>query len=158
MWTHTYCFTAEEMEAKMRVMKSGLTVKSMRLFRYAWYLLIFLTGTYCIFRKCKRKRLGVDIKKVDKATVTSIFERYAEMERLDKLDQLKASGHYLLNNTTHHRSPIVKPPEPIDDDVIDELLEDANNDNEVTMLPNKNTNDNGLMSSKINLLTVVKLG
>jgi len=140
MWTHTYCFTAEEMEAKMRVMKSGLTVKSMRM-----------------FRKCKRKRLGVDVKKIDKTTVTSIFERYAEMERLDKLDQLRASGHYPLNDTTN-RSPVVKPPEPIDDDVIDELLGDANNDNEVTMLPNGNTNDNGLISSKTKFVECSKVG
>ena len=64
-------------------MKSGPTMKSMRL-----------------FRKCNLKRLGVDVKKVDKMTVVSIVEQYAEMERLDKLDQLKTSGHYPLNDNT----------------------------------------------------------
>jgi len=126
-WTHTYCFTAAEMEAKMRVMKSGLTPKSLRL-----------------YRRCKNKRMGVDIKKVRKDTVTAVLARYAEMDRLDKLDQLKAEQEFKLRNSFVKSSTVNNTHEPVDDKVIDELLEDgSDNENEVKILSNINQNENG---------------
>jgi len=128
LWTHTYCFTSAEMEAKVRVMKSGLTPSAMK-----------------ILRKCEKKKAGVRIKKLDKATISSVFARYAEMDRLDKLDALGISTKSIpteisnITTRTYEKS--------IDDKVIDELLEDSSSDTveEVTMLPNMNHNVNGVL-------------
>jgi len=142
MWTHTYCFTAAEMEAKMRVMKSGLTPKSMRL-----------------YRKCKMKKAGLTLKKLEKETMATIYARYAEMDRLDKLDQLKAENEFKMRNNIGKSLSQVSPQEPIDDKVIDELLEDtSDNDNEVNILPNMNHNDNGHIDSKNSFMNFKNVG
>jgi len=128
LWTHTYCFTTAEMEAKVQNMKAGLTPKSLRL-----------------YRRCNKKKVGLTLKKLEKETLAMIYSRYAEMERLDKLDQLRAESEFKFRNKLKEGPAKVIPQEPIDDKVIDELLEDASdNENEVQMLPNMNHNDNGL--------------
>jgi len=141
LWTHTYCFTAAEMEAKMRVMKCGLTPKSFKL-----------------YRKCKDKMMGVDVKKIRKDTVTAVLARYAEMERLDKLDQLKAEQEFKNRNNLVKSSTVTQ--EPVDDKVIDELLEDASDsENEVKILPNINHHENGhLENSKNNFMNFKNVG
>jgi len=133
LWTHTYCFTAAEMEAKMRVMKAGLTPKSLRL-----------------YRRCKNKKMGVDIKKVRKDAVAAVLARYAEMDRLDKLDQLKAEQEFKLRNNLV-KSSTVDTMDQVDDKVIDELLEDgSDHENEVKILPNIKHSDNGHVESSKN--------
>jgi len=127
LWTHTYCFTAAEMEAKMRVMKSGLTPKSLRL-----------------YRRCKKSKMGVEIRKVRKDAVAAVFARYAEMDRLDRLDQLQAEQEFKLRNNIV-KSSQANAQEPVDDKVIDELLEDVsdNESDEIKVLPNINHAGNG---------------
>jgi len=126
LWTHTYCFNAVEVEAKVQNMKAGLTPKSLR-----------------IYRKCNKKKVGLTLKKLEKETMALIYSRYAEMERLDKLDQLRAEAEFKFRNNDGQAVKETSQ-EPIDDKVIDELLEDASdNENEVQMLPNMNHTDNG---------------
>jgi len=142
MWTHTYCFTDAEIEAKVRVMKAGLTTKSLRL-----------------YRKCNRKKVGLTLKKLEKETVASVFARYAEMERLDKLDQLKAETEFRSRNKMNGSPLKVTPPEPIDDKVIDELLEDASdNENDIKPLPNMNHSENGYSNSNNSFMNFKDVG
>ena len=98
------------------------------------------------------------MKKIKKETVASIFARYAEMDRLDKLDQLKVETDFKMRNSV--RQPgLGSPQEPIDDKVIDELLEDASdNENEVNILPNMNHNDNGSIHSKNSFMNFKNVG
>jgi len=69
LWTHTYPFTAAEMELKVRILRDGLTPRALRM-----------------YRKCSIRRAKATIMRLPDDTVREYEARYKEMTRLDNIE------------------------------------------------------------------------
>ena len=111
MWTHTYCFTASEVEAKERVLRAGLTSTAMR-----------------NFRKCQRKTSLVRVKRLPKDFIESVIAKNEET-----VNKLLTTAKDVKNTARKSFSGYRRDNE--DDKVIDELLEDSSDETESDMKP-----------------------
>jgi len=113
LWSHTYCFTPTHVETRMRVIKAGLSLWSMR-----------------HFRRCQKKQASVRLKRLNKDMIENL------------LTKKNHSDHGLIvKNTARKSFPISKRIEQVskfmsgltkeDEKVIDELLEDSSDDAEM---------------------------
>jgi len=114
LWSHTYCFTPTHVETRMRVIKAGLSLWSMR-----------------HFRRCQKKPVSVRLKRLNKDMIENLLTK--------KENQ---SDHGLIvKNTARKSFPISKRIEQVskfmseltkeDEKVIDQLLEDSSDDAEM---------------------------
>lgn len=91
LWTHTYPFTAAEMELKVRILRDGLTPRALRL-----------------YRKCAVRQAKTTLKRLPEETVCAVESRYTGNSSLVKVDTVRETK--------------VKPHNPLEDKIIDELL------------------------------------
>merc|ERR1719443_364209 len=111
LWTHTYCFTSSEVEAKERVLRAGLTGPAMR-----------------NFRKCQRKSSSVRLKRLPKDLIESVIAKNEETVK-----KLLTSAKVVKNTARKSFSGYRRNNE--DDKVIDELLEDSSDEMESDSKP-----------------------
>ena len=111
LWTHTYCFTASEVEAKERVLRAGLTGTAMR-----------------NFRKCQRKPSSVRVKRLPKDVIESVIAKNEETVK-KLLTSTKEVKNTARKSFSGYRRDIE------DDKVIDELLEDSSDETESDTKP-----------------------
>ena len=112
-WSHTYCFTASHIEAKMRVMKAGLSSWSMR-----------------HYRRCQKKQTKVRLKRLPKDVIDGVVSRNTKID-LNQIES-SATGVVKIKNTARKSFPNGKRVNLSreDEKVIDELLADSSDEAE----------------------------
>ena len=109
LWTHTYCFTAAQLEAKVRTMKSGLSPESLQ-----------------NYRKCQKKQPSVRLKRLTAREIESPLKRKLvpdKQESPQTLNSVKKVKNTARKSFSGYQNSIERDPE--NERVIDELLEDS---------------------------------
>ena len=107
LWTHTYCFTASQVEIKERAMRAGLSSWSMR-----------------HYRRCQKKQTKVRVKRLPKDFIDGVLARNADSVEINQSKLVKSTARKSFPNSNR----VVMKRE--DDKVIDELLEDSSDEAE----------------------------
>lgn len=116
-WTHLYCFTAAQMEKRMRELRCGLTDEGLRL-----------------LRKCQRKKAKLKLKRLTddvegREMIDRVKARYEEEHRQFLMEEAKKKEEKLKRIKKHAVSRINRDgPTAASDPIIDELLRDDSSD------------------------------
>ena len=110
LWSHTYCFTAAQMETKVRTMKSGLSVWSLK-----------------HYRRCQQKRPSVRLKRLPVEEVERALKNNnnSGSSSAATIHPVKVKNKARKSFSGYRRS---RERDPLVDKVIEELLEDSDDE------------------------------